>query len=130
LELRRITKGEPYFQGYWVQDVHVGDQLLFRVEHSVAEKEQALLIEPQSAYGILQIDRDLDGKHDLFVVLSVKDQRLTDVLFVTDDGWLRHSTPEEIQARQRIAETNRQAMEELNTTIRDATKKALEDYNK
>ena len=130
LELRRYAKSKPYLQGYWIDDVYVGDKQLVRIHHSATEKEQSLAIEQNTGYGILQIDRDLDGKYEMLIVVSVKDQRLIDVLFVTDDGWLRHSTPEEFEARLRIAEGNRRATEEVDKTITDALKKAKEDLKK
>jgi len=130
LVLRRYTKSKPYLQGRWTQLVYVGDKGVMRIQHSAVEKEQLLGIEPGTGYGVLLLDRNLDGKYEMFVVVSLKDQSLKDVLYTTDDGWLRHATPEEFQERLRLAEKNRHAMEELDKTISDALKKANQELNK
>jgi hypothetical protein len=130
LELRCYTKKQPYLQGFWVQGVFIGDKHLISIQHSATEKEQSMAIEQGTGYGVLQIDRSLDGKYEMLIVVSLKDQHLVDVLYVTDDGWLRHSTPEEFQARQHIAEGNRQAIEKADKVITDALKKANEELRK
>lgn len=83
-----------------------------------------MAIDQGVGYGVLQIDRNLDGKYEMLIVVSLKDQQIVDVLFVTDDGSLRHGTPEEFQARQRIAEGNRRALEKVDKIITDGIKKA------
>lgn len=131
LELWRYTKDKPHLQGYWIQHVYVGEKHLIQVQqHSATEKEQSLVIEHDKDCGVLQIDRNLDGKYEMLVVASLKDRSLVDVLFVTEDGWLRHSTPEEFQERQRVGELNKKALEELDQTIRGAAQKALDDLSK
>ena len=125
LELYRHTnKGNPYFAGHWTQHVYAGGRHLLEIQHSAAEKEQSLAIDDNTGYRVLQIDRNLDAKYEMLTVISLKDQSLTDVLFVTDEGYLRHSTSEEFQARRRIFEENHRAVEELWRTIQDAAQKA------
>ena len=130
LELRRYTKSKPYLQGYWVQGVFVGDKHVVKIQHSATEKEQSLAIEQGTGYGILQLDRDLDGKYEILLVVSLKDQGLKDVLYVTQDGSLRHATQEEFQARLRIAEGNREAIQKVDKIITDGLKKVNEALNK
>src|SRR5262245_17929531 len=72
LELRRYTKSKPYLQGYWVQGVFVGNKQVVGIQHSATEKEQFLTIEQGTGYGVLQLDRDLDGKYEILLVVSVK----------------------------------------------------------
>jgi len=129
LELWRYNKSNPYFQGHWIQHVYAGDQHLLQIEHSLSEKEQYLAIDQNTGYGVVQIDRHLDGKYDLIIVISLKDQVLEDVLIVTDDGWLRHGTPEEFQTRQHIFEGNRQAVQKLNKDLNNAAEKVMKDSN-
>jgi hypothetical protein len=117
-------------RGYWMQYVYVGDKHLLEIQHSATEKEQSLVIEHDTGYGVVQIDRDLDGKYEMLIVASLKDQSLIDVLFVTGDGWLRHSTPEEFEERLRIGEKNRKGLKELDKTIREAGEKAMKDLKK
>src|SRR4026207_23727 len=62
LELWQYTGAKAHLQGYWIQHVYVGDKHLFQIQHSATEKEQSLAIEHNTGYGVLQIDRDLDGK--------------------------------------------------------------------
>jgi hypothetical protein len=119
LELRRYTKSKPYLQGYWVQGVFIGDARVVQIQHSATEKEQSLAIAPATGWGVLQLDRDLDGKYEMLLVVSVEDESLKDVLYVTADGWLRHATPEEFQARLRVAERNRDAIQKVDKIIRD-----------
>ncbi len=130
LELRRYpetyTKNKPSLQGFWVQDVFIGKSLILRVRHSAAEKEQSLVVEQNSGYGVVQVDRDLDTKYETIIVASLKDQRLTDVLLVTADGWLRHSSSDEFDSWLRRSETNKRAEEQADKAV----KKALEDGSK
>ena len=124
LELHQITNSRnPELKGYWIQHVYAGGKHILQIEHSALHKEQSLAIDPGRGYGVGQVDRNLDGKYDMLVVVSGTNQALTDVLFVTDGGWLRHSTPEEFQARQRIGERNRQDMQD----VQKALQKAAED---
>lgn len=130
LELWRYVKKQPDMNGYWVQNLYVGDKRLLQIQHSLSYKEQSLVVEQNTDYGVLQLDRDLDGKYEMLIVMSLKDQSLIDVFVTTDDGWLRHSTPEELQARQHIAEGNQHALEEFDKTLKDTAKKFIEDSKK
>jgi hypothetical protein len=38
---------------------------------------------------------------------------------LTDDGWLRHGTEEEYEARQKIAENNQHALERVDKIFQD-----------
>jgi hypothetical protein len=122
LELRRYpeayTKNKPALEGFWVQDVLVGDMLILRTQHSALEKERSLVIERASEYGVLQIDRDLDGRYEVLVVSSLKDERLKDVLFVTADGWLRHSSMEEYDIWLRREGGNKRAVEKADEVMK------------
>jgi len=134
LELRRYpeayTKTKPRLQGFWVQDVFVGEKLILEIRHSAADNEQSLAIERDKDYGVLQFDRDLDGKYETVIVASLRDQGLKDVLFVTADGSLRHSTPVEFQAWQSRSRENKQAIDAADKAIRKAMEKANEDLKK
>ena len=116
--------------GYWVQNAFVGDHQLFRIEHSTSPKEQALMFERMTDIVVMPIDRDLDGRYDMFLLLSVKTQKLIDVLVLTDDGWLRHSTEEEFAARQKTAEENKRVLKEADQIIQDALGKGAKEMNK
>ena len=126
LELRRYpetyTKNKPKLQGFWVQDVFVGKNLILRIQHSAVDKEQFLAIERGSDYGVLQIDRDLDGKYETLIVSSLKGQRLKDVLLVTTAGWLRHATTEEYHAWLHRGEINKRAIETTDEAIKALSK--------
>ena len=126
LELFRYTKDKPHMQGYWIQHLYVGEEPLLLIQRSAIDKEQTLIIDPARNYAVLQMDLNFDGKYEMFLVESIKDKTLIDVLYVTEEGWLRHSTRDEFQARLRIAQTNRKQLEELDKTVRDAFQKANE----
>lgn len=111
LELRRYTNKRPSMQGYWTQKATVNGRLLFRIEHSTSPKEQTLTIHHVKNVLVMQIDRDLDGKYDLFLILSSESLSLIDALILTDDGWWRHATKEEFEARVKLAEDNERANE-------------------
>lgn len=130
LELRRYTKSNPNLQGYWAQELYIGDKRLLRIQHSVVDKEQWLGFEPVTGYATQQIDSNLNGKYEVFLVLSLQDQSLKDVLYVTENGWLRHATPEEFQARLQIAQRNREAIQNLDKVMSDALKKANPEFNR
>jgi hypothetical protein len=98
-------------QGYWQEDVMIDNHLLFRLKHSTSPKEQALMLVPVREFAVMPIDLDLDGRYDIFLVLSTKAQKLADVLVVTPDGWLRHSTQEEFEAQEQVGESNRRSLE-------------------
>lgn len=126
LELHQITNSRnPELKGYWIQHVYAGDKHILQIEHSAVHKEQSLAIDPETGYAVGELDTKLDGKYDLFVVGSVTNQTLVDILFLTDQGWLRHSTPEEFRARQRIGEQNRRDMEELEKQLHKAAQDAM-----
>ena len=121
LVLRRYTNKRPSMQGYWRQRAYVNDQWLFQIEHSTSPKEQSLIFnDPLKDTSVTPIDRNLNGKYDLFLVFSLKPLKLLDVLVLTDEGWLRHGTQEEFEARQKIIENNRRAYEEGKKLFRDA----------
>lgn len=127
MELWRYNKNRPDLQGYWIQHVYAGKKHLLKIEHSATEKERSLHLEQGSGYGFMQIDRDLDGKYEMLVIVSHSDGKLTDVLFMTADGWLRHSTPEEFEARKRIYEANLQAMSDVFKAVEKGLKEAPEE---
>jgi len=107
-------------QGYWRQRVYVNDQWLFQIQHSTSPKEQSLIFNnPLKDAVVVPIDRNLNGKYDLFLVESLRRQELIDVLVLTDEGWFRHGTQEEFEARQKIIENNRRAYEEGEKLFRD-----------
>lgn len=127
MELWRYNKSRADLQGYWIQHVYAGKKHLLKIEHSATEKERSLHLEQGSGYGFMQIDHDLDGKYEMLVVVSHSDGSLTDVLLVTADGWLRHSTPEEFEARKRILETNLKVMSDTNKAIEKTIKEAQQE---
>jgi hypothetical protein len=104
LVLRRYTNKRPSMQGYWTQDAFADTRLLFRIQHSTSPKEQALMFNLMKDVVVMPIDQNLNGRYDMFLVLSVKRNELIDVLVVTEDGWLRHANEDEFQTRRKIAE--------------------------
>ncbi len=129
LELYQITNSRnPELKGYWAQHVYAGNKHIMQITHSAVHKQQSLAIDSETGYGVGQLDTNLDGKYDLFIVVSPTNQTLVDVLVVTEEGWLRHSTSEEFRARQRIGEENRRGIEELENTVQKAVEKAAKDY--
>ncbi len=129
LELHQIiNSANPELKGYWIQHVYAGNKHILQIEHTAAHKEQSLTIDPETGYAVGQVDTNLDGKYELFVVGSVTNQTLLDVLFITDEGWLRHSTPDEFRARQGIGEQNRRDMEDLQNHLRSAAQDAVKDH--
>jgi hypothetical protein len=119
LVLYKYAKTNPDLQGFWIQNIFLGNHQLFRVEHSTSPKEQALMFEQMTDVVVMPIDQNLDGKYDTFLILSLKKQKLIDVLMLTDDGWLRHGTEEEYEARQKIAENNQHALERVDKIFQD-----------
>lgn len=130
LELSRYIKTQANMQGYWLQNVFVGKKHLATIQHFATQNERSLVFDQDTGFGILQLDRDLDGKYEMLIVTSIKDQGLVDVLFVTDDGSLRHSTSEEFDARLHIAQGNRRAIEKLNQIISDGANEANKELKK
>jgi hypothetical protein len=129
LGLVQITNSrDPQFKGYWIQHAYGGEKHILQVEHSPMHKEQSLAIDQGTGYFIGQIDTNLDGKYEMFVVVSVTNQTLVDVLFVTNEGWLRHGTPMEFETRQQIAERNRMEMKQVEATFRKAAEDAMKDH--
>lgn len=117
-------------QGYWTQNVYIGEKKLLRIEHSLTEKEQSLIIEQSTGYAVAQIDRNLDGKYEMLLIVSLKDETLMDVLILTEGGWLRHSTTDEFSARLRVGDRNRKDEENFNSTITNVIQQLEKDVNK
>ncbi len=86
LELNRYTNKRPSSQGYWYQKASLNGDLLFRIEHSTSPKEQSLTFHRVKDVMVIQIDRDLDGKYDMFLILSSKNNSLIDALVLTDSA--------------------------------------------
>lgn len=129
LVLRKYTNSRPSMQGYWVQDAFVGSHHLFSIQHSTSPREQALMFEPMTDIMVMPIDRNLDGKYDMFLLLSPKTKRLIDVLMLSDEGWLRHGTEVEYEARQEIFDDNTKALEQADSIIQRAIDDAAKDLN-
>lgn len=129
LVLRKYTNSRPSMQGYWVQDAFVDSHHLFSIRHSTSPREQALMFEPMTDIMVLPIDRNLDGKYDMFLLLSPKTNRLIDVLVLADEGCLRLGTREEFEARQKIFENNKKAVEDADNIIQRAIDDAPKDLN-
>jgi hypothetical protein len=129
LELRRYTNKRPSMQGYWTQKASVNGHLLFRIEHSTDPKEQTLTFHSVKDVSVMQIDRDLDGKYDLLLILSSKSLSLIDALVLTDDGWWRHATKEEFEARVKIAEDNKRDNEQGMKILQQSLEKARKDLS-
>jgi len=129
LELRRYTNKRPSLQGYWTQKASVNGRLLFRIEHSTEPKEQTLTIHHVKDVLVMQIDRDLDGKYDLFLILSSKSLSLIDALVLTDEGWWRHATKEEFEARVKIAEDNKRDIERGMKILQQSLEESRKDLS-
>lgn len=124
IKLSRYNKNRPELQGYWTQNVYAGGKHILRIEHSEVEKERSLHLDQGTGYGIMQIDRDQDGKYEMLVIVSHSDGKFMDLLFMTADGWLRHSTPEEFEARKRIYEANLQTMSDVYKAVEKGLKES------
>lgn len=125
LELRRWTGKSKSTKEYWSQELYCGDEKLLKLLHQVDiyGSERSLLHLPNEKHQILQLDRDLDGVYDMILVLKIAGLDLVDVLVFEKEGYLRHASKEEFEARLTIMNKNKQGMEELHKITQEAFKK-------
>jgi len=125
LELRRLTRKSKSIKEYWSQSLFCGDDKLLELVHKDGThgREISLLHLPNEKYQILQLDSDLDGDYDMILVLKAAGLDLVDVLVFEKEGYLRHGSKEEFEARIAIMNQNNQGMEELHKITQETFKK-------
>jgi hypothetical protein len=75
----------------------------------------------------MQVDRNGDGIYETFLVYSLADQKLVDVLLLTVSGWLRHGTKMEFFAGEALLEQAQRPVEEINREDDKAIRKVWDD---
>lgn len=122
LVLTTYTGALAELQGAWWQSVNVQTEQLILLSNHPQVPERVLSLHNSLKAVATQIDRDGDGQFELIVVSSPDRMKLLDVLVMTPNGKLRHSTPEEFTVRLQVYQANQKSLESLDQTIQDAGK--------
>jgi hypothetical protein len=125
--LKRYTKTDPALAGYWTQDISILEHPLIHITRQPASGVRTLKIENDGGYAVMQVDRNGDGIYETFLVYSLADQKLVDVLLLTVSGWFRHGTKMEFFAGEALLEQAQRPVAEINREDDKAIRKVWDD---